>query len=118
MSNDERSRDFFRVTLRTPLGVRTLSAGRNEHLWDAAQAAGVFLPAICHQGRCLSCAGQLVKPGEFDPGDAETYFQQDREAGFVLLCTAKPRSDLHIRTHLEYEMRLHRVKHGLPAPYA
>jgi ferredoxin len=118
MSNDEWSRDFFRLTLCTPLGVRTLSAGRKEHLWDAAQAAGVFLPAICHQGRCLSCAGQLVKPGEFDPGDAETYFQQDREAGFVLLCTAKPRSDLHIRTHVEYEMRMHRVKHGLPAPYA
>jgi ferredoxin len=118
MSNDQPSRDFFRVTLLTPFGVRTLSAGRNEHLWDAAQAAGIFLPAICHQGRCLSCAGQLIEPGEFDPSDAETYFQQDREAGFVLLCTAKPRSDLHIRTHVEYVMRTHRVKLQLPAPYA
>jgi len=118
MSNGEQSRDFFRVTLHTPFGVRTLSAGRNEHLWDAAQAAGVILPAICHQGRCLSCAGQLEKPGEFDPGDAETYFQQDRQAGFILLCTAKPRSDLYIRTHVESEMRVHRVKLGLPAPYA
>jgi hypothetical protein len=35
-----------------------------------------------------------------------------------LLCTAKPRSDLYIRTHVEHEMRMHRVKHGLPAPYA
>jgi hypothetical protein len=35
-----------------------------------------------------------------------------------LLCTAKPRSDLHIRTHVENEMRMHRVKRGLPAPYA
>jgi ferredoxin len=82
------------------------------------KAAGVLLPAICHQGRCLSCAGQLVKPGEFDPGDAETYFLQDREAGFVLPCTAKLRSDLYIRTHVECEMGMHRVKHGLPALYS
>lgn len=118
MSNGEPARDFFRVTLYTPLGVRTLSAGGNEHLWDAAQAAGALLPAICHQGRCLTCAGQLIKPGEFDPSDAEIYFQQDRDAGFILLCTAKPRSDLHIKTHVESEMRLHRLKLGLPAPYA
>lgn len=118
MGDDEPSRDFFRVTFHTPVGVQTLSVGRNEHLWDAAQAARVFLPAICHQGRCLSCAGQLIGPGEFDPGDAEVYFQQDRDAGFVLLCTAKPRSDLAIRTHVQYEMRLHRIKLGLPAPYA
>jgi ferredoxin len=118
MSDGERFRDFFRVTFLTPFGARTLSAGRNEHLWDAAQAAGVSLPAICHQGRCLTCAGQLVTPGEFDSGDAETYFPQDREAGFVLLCTAKARSDLCVKTHVENEMRVHRVKLGLPAPYA
>lgn len=118
MSNDDRSRDAFRITFHTPTGVQTITAGKNEHLWDAAHAAGVFLPAICHQGRCLSCAGQLIGSGEFDSGDAEAYFQQDREAGFVLLCTAKPRSDLTIRTHVQYEMRMHRLKLGLPAPYA
>lgn len=118
MSNDEGSRDLFQVTLSTPLGTRTLTAGRNQHLWDAAQAAGVSLPAICHQGRCLTCAGQLQGPGEIDARDAECYFLVDREAGYVLLCTAKPRSDLHIKTNVEVEMRRHRLKHGLPAPYA
>jgi ferredoxin len=118
MSNDEGARELFQVTLITPLGARTLTAGRNEHLWDAAQAAGIFLPAICHQGRCLTCAGRLLKPGKFDPGGAESYFPQDRAAGFVLLCTAKPRSDLCIKTHAEDEMRVHRLNHGLPAPYA
>jgi ferredoxin len=108
----------FRVTLSTPLGTSTISAGRNEHLWDAAQAAGIVLPAICHQGRCLTCAGKLLQPGDFDPSDAEMYFPEDREAGFVLLCTAKPRSDLHIQTHAENEMRKHRLARGLPAAYA
>ena len=118
MSNDEGALELFQVTLITPLGARTLTAGRNEHLWDAAQAASIFLPAICHQGRCLTCAGRLLKTGKFDPGGAESYFPQDRAAGFILLCTAKPRSDLCIKTHAEDEMRVHRLNHGLPAPYA
>jgi len=118
MSNDEGSRELFQVTLITPLGERILTAGRKERLWDAAQAAGVFLPAICHQGRCLTCAGRLLKPGRFDLGGAESYFPQDRAAGFILLCTAKARSDLRIKTHAEGEMRMHRLKHRLPAPYA
>lgn len=118
MSNDEGVRELFQVTLITPFGARTLTVGRNEHLWDAAQADGIFLPAICHQGRCLTCAGRLLKPGEFDSGGAESYFPQDRAAGFILLCTAMPRSDLCIKTHVEDEMRAHRLTHGLPAPYA
>jgi ferredoxin len=89
-----------------------------EHIWDEAHAAGVNLPAICHQGRCLTCAGQLLAPGEFDHSDGVSYYPQDREAGYILLCTAKPRSNLRIRTHVQTEMRAHRKKFGLPAPYS
>lgn len=106
------------MTLITPFGERVITAGGNQPVWDAAQRVGVSLPAICHQGRCLTCAGQLLQPGEFDQSDAESYFAQDREAGFVLLCTAQPRSNLYIRTHLEKKMRSHRLQCGLPAPYA
>ena len=108
----------FDVTLVTPYGPRVIRARGSEHIWDEAKAAGVNLPAICHQGRCLTCAGQLLEPGEFDPGDAVSYYPQDREAGYVLLCTAKARSNLRIRTHMQTEMRAHRMKMGLPAPYA
>jgi ferredoxin len=108
----------FEVTLVTPYGPRVIRARASEHIWDEAKAAGVNLPAICHQGRCLTCAGQLLEPGEFDPSDAVSYYPQDREAGFILLCTAKARSNLRIRTHMQTEMRAHRKKMGLPAPYA
>jgi ferredoxin len=110
--------EHFKITLSTPFGERVVTAGRDQYIWDAAQAAGITLPAICHQGRCLTCAAQLLEPGEFDSSDAASYFHEDREAGFILLCTAKPRSDLHLRTHAEAEMRRHRLKCGLPAPYA
>jgi hypothetical protein len=50
--------------------------------------------------------------------DAVTYFPEDREAGFVLLCTGKPRSALRIRTHQANEMRQFRRQKKLPAPYS
>lgn len=108
----------FDVTLVTPYGLRTIRARAGEHIWDEAKAAGINLPAICHQGRCLTCAGKLAGPGEFDPSDAVSYYPQDREAGYILLCTAKARSNLRIRTHRQTEMREHRKELGLPAPYA
>jgi hypothetical protein len=71
-----------------------------------------------HPGRCLPGAGELLEPGEFDPSDAVSYYPQDREAGYLLLCTAKARSNLRLRTPMEREMRAHRREIGLPAPYA
>lgn len=114
-SSDARA---FEVTLVTPYGERVIRARPGEHIWDEAKAAGVNLPAICHQGRCLTCAGKLLAEGEFDPSDAVSYYPQDREAGYILLCTAKARSKLRIRTHVQTEMRAHRKELGLPAPYA
>ena len=106
------------VTLLTPDGEISIEAGEDEHIWDAAKAQGIELPAICHQGRCLTCAGQLAAPGEFDASDATYYFPEDRAAGYILLCTAKARSQLRIQTHQQVEMRAHRRAHRLPAPYS
>lgn len=108
----------FRITLLTPRGEHAIVVESEQHIWDAAQAAGVTLPAVCHQGRCLTCAGRLEGVGEVDQSDSDAYYPQDREAGFVLLCTGKPRSDLRIRTHQQHEMRTYRRSLGLPAPYS
>ena len=118
MSDDIFEGEAFDVTLVTPYGSRVICARTSDPIWDEAKAAGINLPAICHQGRCLTCAGELLEPGEFDPSDAVSYYPEDREAGYILLCTAKARSNLRIRTHRQTEMRAHRKKAGLPAPYA
>jgi ferredoxin len=108
----------FRVNLLTPAGEHVVEVAADEHIWDAAYAQGVRLPALCHQGWCLTCAGRMEGPGEVDQSDSVTYFPEDREAGFVLLCTGKPCSELTIRTHQAVEMRKHRLRKGLPAPYS
>ncbi len=109
---------FYAVTLLMPTGEHTILNPSDWYVWDAAQAAGVILPARCHQGHCLTCAGQIVGSGDFDQVDSRGYFPVDREAQFILLCTARPRSDLRIYTHRQQEMRIHRMSRGLPAPYA
>lgn len=109
---------LFRVILLTPGGEHAIVVEPSQHIWDAAQAAGIVLPALCHQGRCLTCAGRLQGPGDVDQSDSDAYFPQDRAAGFVLLCTGKPRSDLRIFTHQQREMRAYRRSLGLPAPYS
>jgi ferredoxin len=109
----------YNVTLILPDGSeRTIGVRRDEHIWDAAYKAGLELPAMCHQGWCLTCAGRLDGPGKLDQGDSVAFFPQDRAAGFALLCTGKPCSELRIRTQQAEEMRRHRLEHNLPSPYS
>lgn len=95
--------------------TRTIAAGRDEYVLTAARRAGMVLPSLCEQGWDLACAVAVVS-GELDHADALRYFEQDRVAGFALICRAKPRSDLHLRTHQTAAMRAERDAHGLPAP--
>jgi len=106
----------YLVSLETPDGKRTFRCHPDEFIWNAAARNGIRLPAICHQGRCLTCAGKLLS-GTVDQKSANSYFPEDKEAGFVLLCTGKPCSDVRVRTHEQLRMRQHRAKLGLPAPY-
>jgi len=97
---------------------RLIQVGREEHIWDAAFAAGIVLPALCHQGYCLTCAAKLEDGGDVDQSDSLVYFPEDREAGFVLPCTGKPRSALKLRMHQQTQMRDFRKHKGLLAPYS
>ena len=56
--------------------------------------------------------------GEVDQSDSVSYYAEDRDAGFVLLCTGKPRSALRILTDQQKEMREHRRRKKLSAPYS
>lgn len=110
-------RRSFRVALETPEGLRFFYCGEDQHIWDVAAANEIALPAICQQGRCLTCAGRLLE-GTIEHDHADAYFAEDEAEGFVLLCRAMPRSEVCIRTHQEWQMRNHRIARGLPAPYA
>lgn len=105
----------FLVEAVTPEGTIQVDVSENAYLLDALREAGHDLPGSCLQGWCLTCAARLLA-GEVDQVDAARYFSEDREAGFVLLCTAKPRSPLRILTHQKAACQRHRRRLGLPAP--
>ena len=110
--------ETFQVVLVLPNGEHSIRVGREEHIWDVAFAAGIRMPALCHQGYCLTCAARIEGKGEVDQSDSLAYFPEDRDVGFVLPCTAEPRSDLKIRTHQADQMRRFRKQKSLPAPYS
>jgi 2Fe-2S iron-sulfur cluster binding domain len=68
----------FEVVLLLPNEERSVEVGVEQHIWDAAFTAGVVLPALCHQGRCLTCAGRVETTGEVDQSDSVNYYPQDR----------------------------------------
>lgn len=90
-----------------------LEVGESQTVLAAARNAGVWLPADCQQGWCTTCAARLLE-GEVDQSNARRYYDVDREAGFVLLCTDKPRSDLAVEAGKYREMLEHRAEHDLP----
>ena len=107
----------FQIVLETPEGLRSLECAEDEYIWNAAAEAGIGLPVMCHQGRCLTCAARVID-GRVVHDHPDMYFDEDRKAGFILPCRAEPRSNLRILTHQADQMRAHRKALGLPAPYA
>jgi len=105
----------YRVTFIIDGREVTTEARDDQYILDAGVNAGLDLPFMCLQGWCTTCAGKLLE-GEVDQSEARRYYPQDRAAGFVLLCSAYPRSDLRILTHQKEQMRLHREAVGLPTP--
>ena len=70
-----------------------------ENVLAAALAAGIALPFSCRAGRCASCkakllAGHIEYPAGIPPGITPA----EVERGEVLLCQARPRSDLSIES--------------------
>src|SRR5438874_2508519 len=67
----------------------------NESVLDAAQRAGYEIPYSCRKGVCGTCKGRVVA-GEVRTYSGDALGAAERDAGEVLFCNARPRSDLTI----------------------
>ncbi|WP_256403363.1 2Fe-2S iron-sulfur cluster-binding protein [Halorubrum salinum] len=90
-----------------------LEVREDETILAAARSAGVWLPADCQQGWCTTCAARLVD-GDVAHPNARRYYDEDREAGFVLPCTAKPRADTTLIVGQYDDFLEFRADHGRP----
>jgi len=80
---------------------RTLKVAAGEPVLQAALAAGLNLPHSCKSGHCSSCrarliAGEIHYPNGRPPGISA----EEAESGQILLCQARPRSDLVLEARL------------------
>lgn len=93
--------------------TRTIEVPADQSILSAARSAGLWLPADCQQGWCVTCAAKLLE-GSVDHSNARRYYDVDEIAGFALLCIGKPRSDVTAVVD-QYEAMLdHRASYDLP----
>ncbi len=87
----------------------TFQVGEDELILEVALSQGVELPYSCSAGVCTTCAGKILK-GQVDQGDAAGIGSELKDKGYVLLCSARPRSDLVIES--EQEETVYQIQFG------
>jgi ferredoxin len=80
--------------------IYTLQVPETETILSVAQSSGLDLPTSCGAGVCTTCAGQLSE-GTVDQTDGMGVSPELQKQGYVLLCVAKPLSDLKLETGKE-----------------
>jgi ferredoxin-NADP reductase len=74
---------------------RTIEVSADTHVLAAARAAGMRLPSSCTRGLCGTCKSKLLS-GEVSMQHQGGIRQREIDQGMVLICCAKPLSDLVI----------------------
>lgn len=69
-----------------------LRMGRDDHVLDAALAAGLDLPYSCKAGVCCTCRAKVIE-GEVRMDKNFTLEPWEMDKGFVLTCQARPLTD-------------------------
>jgi ferredoxin len=105
----------FRMEIRLDSRLLSFQAYEDEYILDAAIRHGLPLTYLCRQGWCTRCAVR-VEWGEVDQTGSRRFYTEDRQAGFSLICTARPLSDVRMVADQHSEIRVHRVRLGLPTP--
>lgn len=81
----------YQVTLANR-GGPSFAVADDEQILAALERAGVVLPVACRYGGCVTCAAKLLS-GAVDQSEGVALKPRQIDAGYVLLCIAKPRAD-------------------------
>ncbi len=76
---------------------RSFTVAAGERILKCGLSSGVSMPYSCQMGHCGTCRGRVLE-GKVDFGGAHLAYlpEAHREAGFALLCQAKPLTDVVI----------------------
>jgi phenol/toluene 2-monooxygenase (NADH) P5/A5 len=81
-----------------------IEVDEDQTILQAALRQGVWLPFACGHGTCATCKCDLVE-GDVDHGDASPFALMDmeRDEGKILVCCAKPESDLVVAADIDID---------------
>jgi ferredoxin len=81
----------------------TVNVPEDQTILQVALDSGADLPSSCLAGVCTTCAAKVVS-GTVEQPDAMGVSSDLQAEGYVLLCTAYPRSDLEVEAGKEDEL--------------
>lgn len=76
-------------------------------LLESLRAAGVDVPYGCQYGGCITCAAKLLQ-GEVDQRRQVALNNRQLSQGYVILCVARPLSDITLAIGVESHDTLYR----------
>ena len=76
-------------------------------LLDTLREQGVDLPYGCKYGGCITCAAKLTE-GEVDQRRQVALNNRQLANGYVILCVARPKSDISLEIGVESHDKLYR----------
>ena len=76
-------------------------------LLDSLKEQGVNLPYGCKYGGCITCAAKLID-GEVDQRRQVALNNRQRHDGYMILCVARPLSNLILEIGVESHDKLYR----------
>jgi ferredoxin len=88
-------------------GNATYEVEARRPLLDTLRARGVDLPYGCKYGGCITCAARL-KAGEVDQRRQVALNNRQIAAGYVILCVARPVTDITLEIGVESHGQLYR----------
>ncbi len=97
--DDKATPATYRVTLANR-GGKVLEVGEDEPIYDAALAAGIQLPIACAYGGCITCAARILS-GKVRQPKGTALNRRQSQAGYILLCVARPKEDCVIEVGVE-----------------
>ena len=85
----------------------TYEVDAKKPLLDALREQGVDLPYGCQYGGCITCAAKLIS-GEVDQRRQVALNNRQINDGYVVLCVARPVSDITLEICVESHDKLYR----------
>ncbi|MBY8974861.1 2Fe-2S iron-sulfur cluster binding domain-containing protein [Rhodobacteraceae bacterium NNCM2] len=96
-------------------GKAVLEVAEDETIYDAALRAGIQLPIGCAYGGCITCAARKTSGKVVQPKGTALNKRQSKE-GYILLCVARPRSDVVLEVGVESHGDLYKNPFAAPPP--